>query len=260
MAAQHRAKNFFGPQAAVQRHVGVQGRADEPAGVAPGFASGHALQPFGAGDGKVLAHLGPLRLTGQRPHVDFAGQRVAHAQGFKSALQKLGQRIGNALVHQQARGGRAHLPAVPGDTGHDPFHGLIKIAILKHHNRRLAAQLQGDRAAMGGGAVHHLRAHRVAAGERQLVQPRVIAQRNAGLGFSANDVQHAGRQAQGIGNFAVGLLDQRGNLRRLEHHRATRREGRGELPGAGHQREIPRHDQADNPHRLQPCVGGKAGH
>ncbi|MNZ94484.1 hypothetical protein D3C78_1135950 [compost metagenome] len=86
----------------------------------------------------------------------------------------------------------------------------------------------------------------------------MAAQCRAGLGFAVDNVQHARRQAQGIGDLAVGLLDQRGDFRGLEHHGAACRQGRGELPGAGHQREVPRHDQADHTHRLQPGAGGEA--
>ncbi|MNM74025.1 hypothetical protein D3C81_857740 [compost metagenome] len=112
---------------------------------------------------------------------------------------------------------------------------------------------------MGRGAAHHLAADTVAAGERQLVQARVVAQRRAGFGLAVDDVQHTGGQPEGIGDLAVSLLDQRGDLRGFEHHGAACGQGGRELPGAGHQREVPRHDQADYADGLQASTGGKAG-
>ncbi|MNV97495.1 hypothetical protein D3C71_1926220 [compost metagenome] len=74
--AQHRAKDFLGPQAAVFRHIGIQRRADEPAIPVQRLAAGQALQAFFPRRGKVAGHLQPLRLAGQRPHVDLFGQWI----------------------------------------------------------------------------------------------------------------------------------------------------------------------------------------
>ncbi|MNF71180.1 hypothetical protein D3C84_531260 [compost metagenome] len=213
------------------------------------------MQAFAAGDGEIFRDFGPLRLTGERAHIDFAVQRIADPQCFECALQTQHQRIGDAVLDEQTRGRRAHLPGIPADTGDDPFNGLIEVAIVENDNRGLATQLKRQRAAMGSGAAHDLAADGVAAGERQLVETGMVAQRCADFGFTADDVQHARGQAQRVGYVAVGLLDQRRDLRRLEHHRATGGQCRCELPGTGDQREVPRHDQAHHTHRLKARVG-----
>ncbi|MCY1390304.1 hypothetical protein D9M71_51210 [compost metagenome] len=165
LAAQHRAKNLFGPQATACRHIRIYSRAYKPARLLRGGTAGEAVQAFGTGDGEILHHFGPLRLAGQRPHVDFFGRGVAHAQFFNGDGQALQQRIGDAVVHQQPRSGRTHLPGVPAKTGDDPFNRLVEVAIVEHHDCRLATQLQGDRPTLRRGAAHDLAAHGVAAGK-----------------------------------------------------------------------------------------------
>ncbi|MNM74024.1 hypothetical protein D3C81_857730 [compost metagenome] len=98
--AQHRAEDFFSPQAAVGWYVHIQRGADEPAFTVQRLAASQALQAFFACGSKVAGNLQPLRLAGQRAHVHFFVQRVAHPQVLQCCLQARQQRIGNAVLHQ----------------------------------------------------------------------------------------------------------------------------------------------------------------
>ena len=65
-----------------------------------------------------------------------------------------------------------------------------------------------------------------------------------------DDVEHALRQT-GLERDPLELeRRQRGQLGRLEDDGVAGRERRRDLPGGDHQREVPRHDQADDPERL----------
>lgn len=112
---------------------------------------------------------------------------------------------------------------------------------------------------MFGAAVHDFLPDRVAAGERQLVQPRVRTEGRADGAGTDHDIQHPGRQAQRFCDLGVDLFYQRRDLRRLEHHGAAGGQGRGNLPGAGHQGEVPGHDQAHHAQGLDPAMGLEAG-
>ncbi|MOA68593.1 hypothetical protein D3C78_1962810 [compost metagenome] len=48
--------------------------------------AGYALQTFSTGDGEIRLHFGPLRLAGQRPHIDLAIEWVAQSKLFERAL------------------------------------------------------------------------------------------------------------------------------------------------------------------------------
>ncbi|MCY1390305.1 hypothetical protein D9M71_51220 [compost metagenome] len=86
----------------------------------------------------------------------------------------------------------------------------------------------------------------------------MVAQGRACRGLAADDIQDARWQAQGVGDMAVYLLDQWGHFRWLEHHGAAGGQRRCQFPGAGHQGEVPWHDQANHAQRLHAHVGIEA--
>ncbi|MNN59221.1 hypothetical protein D3C81_1743220 [compost metagenome] len=60
--------------------------------------------------------------------------------------------------------------------------------------------------------------------------------------------------------MSVSLFDQRSDFRWFDHYGTAGGQRRCELPGAGDQGEVPRHDQADNTHRFKTRVGGETGY
>ncbi len=97
-------------------------------------------------------------------------------------------------------------------------------------------------------------------GKGDLVHVGMIDQRRAGrLAEARHDVEHAGRNAGLECEFAQPQCRQRGQLGGLQHDGAAAGERRRNLPHADHQREIPRHDSADDAHRFTHGVGQRIG-
>ena len=96
-----------------------------------------------------------------------------------------------------------------------------------------------------------------------LVHVRMLGERRArGLAEAGHDVDHAVREARlpAISSPEPQRRERR-LLGRLEHDRAAGRERRRHLPRRHHQREVPRHDLADDADRLAQRVGVPvAGH
>src|SRR4029077_4019298 len=69
----------------------------------------------------------------------WSGAQRAHA-----VANFADQRLGNALLHQQARSGTAHLSLVEPDSVYQAFHRAVEIGIVEHDERRLAAQLERE--------------------------------------------------------------------------------------------------------------------
>ncbi|MNZ43198.1 hypothetical protein D3C78_607980 [compost metagenome] len=158
------------------------------------------------------------------------------------------QRLVGCTLHQHAGGGRADFALVPEDAEHDPLDSLFDIAVGEDHERRFAAQLQGDVLDVLGGRLHDAAAHRHAAGEGQLVDARVRGNCCAHRGTRAgDDVQHPGWQAGFIGDTCQLQGGQRGLLGGLEDDAATSGQGRGDLPRSHQHREVPRHDGTGHP-------------
>ena len=93
------------------------------------------------------------------------------------------------------------------------------------------------------------------AGERDLVDVRVLDQRAAGLAGAGDDVDHARRQVGLLADLGEQQRGQRRGLGRLEHDRVAGGQRRRDLPGQHEQREVPRDDLAGHAQRLR--VGPK---
>ncbi|MDT4843186.1 hypothetical protein FQZ97_771090 [compost metagenome] len=192
----------------------------------------------------MAAHPLVLRLVHQGAHLHAFAEGVTHLGCLGAGLYP-GQEIGGqGFGDQHAAGGRAHLPGVEEGTAAGQFHGQLQVSVLQHQQRRLAAQLQAHALHGFRRALHHLHAHRVAAGEGDLGHLRVGRQRRAHRqAGAAHQVEHAGRQAAVVDDARQLQLRQRRHLGGLEHHGATGGQGRGEFPGGSHHGEVPRHDQ-----------------
>jgi hypothetical protein len=118
----------------------------------------------------------------------------------------------------------AGLAAIQNFAEHDAPCGERYIGGAVHDAGAFAAQLQHHRGQRVGGAVQHLPAHGLAAGEKDLVEP--LVQQGLIFGPAAGDDGHIfGREAlaQQLGQRRAG---RRGIGAGLDHHGVARRRGR----------------------------------
>ena len=128
----------------------------------------------------------------------------------------------------------------------------FEVGVLHDQQGRLAAELEAD-----GGEVRRRRGgdepgggHR--AGEADPVDPRVGHEGGAGrLAHAVDDVEDPGRDPDVERHLAEQRQAERRPLRRLDHHRVARRQGRPDLPGAEHQGGVPGDDQGRHPGRVE---------
>src|SRR5215470_18498691 len=78
-------------------------------------------------------------------------ERVANAQARHPRPELFVQALGHAFLDQQAAAGAADLTLVEPDRIDEPLHGAVEIGVLEHHERRLAAELEGELLARAGG-------------------------------------------------------------------------------------------------------------
>ena len=135
----------------------------------------------------------------------------------------------------------------------------VDVGVFEHDVRRLAAELLGHALDRVGGGLGHRAAGAGGAGERHHVDPGVGRHRGADLGALAVDqVEDAGRDARVVQDLGEQDRVQRGDLTRLEHHRAARGERRGDLAGDLVDRPVPGRDQAADADRFLDDVGRAA--
>ncbi|MNS22584.1 hypothetical protein D3C72_543840 [compost metagenome] len=127
--------------------------------------------------------------------------------------------------------------------------------VFEIHVRRLAAQFDGGRDDVLGGAFHDVRADRGRAGEGDLGD--ALAGGQCFTGFAAvalHHVEHAFWQ-QVTDHFQQHGDAQRGLFGRLEHHAVAGGQCRGEFPGGHQDREVPRDDLPDHAQWLMDVIG-----
>ncbi|MNK86103.1 hypothetical protein D3C87_1060060 [compost metagenome] len=260
----HRAEDFFLEHA----HLVValeQGRLDvvtagQVALQSFGRATGEQLGALLLGNGQVREDLVVLLLGRLGADHGLGVQRVA-ALDLDDLLHHLGhERLVDRLLHQ--RPGRAGADfALVEERQHQAFGGFFDERRFSVHDvfeedvRRLAAQFDGARDDVLGGAMHDVRAHRGRAGEGDLGDALAGGQGLAGFATETlDDVQHARRQQVGD-QLGEDHDRQRRLLGRLEHDAVAGGQCRGEFPGGHQQREVPRNDLPDHAQRFVEVIG-----
>ena len=176
---------------------------------------------------------------------------VALSRGSPSRMalgardEPLDDLVVNRVVHQDARPGRAHLARVEEDPGRRRLDGRIEVGSGENDVGGFAAELQRHALEVAGGGAQDLASDRGRAGKGHLVHAGVLDQRRTGgLSEAGHDIQHARRNAGSQRQLAELERRERGELRRLQDHRAAAGERRRDLPHADHERKIPRYDGA----------------
>ena len=218
-----------------------------------------AGEPGGCGLPQIALHLAELRPRGQRPHVRLRQARTAEPQGADLGQQGLLDAGARGGGEDDAGGGRTHLAGIEENARSDDVRRRCRIAALKHHQRRLAAQLQRNGHGAFGSCGHDAGAGGIGAGEGNLAEHRIGAERPADGPAAGHDVQHTRRKAAGERDVAIDEFGEGGEFGRLEHGGAACGQRRGELPRGGDHREVPGHDQRHGPQRLQEAAPAERG-
>ena len=176
----------------------------------------------------------------------------AQAERFHPRPQLGVEPLGDTLVDQQARAGTADLALVKPNRVDDPFDGTVQVRVVEHQERRLAAELEREALAGAGGGLADQPADVRRAREGDLVDPGMAHQQLAGAPVPLDDVDDARRQAGIAADLRESGGGERRELRRLQHHRVAHGQGRRNLPGEHQEREVPRNDLPDDPHRNIP--------
>ena len=246
---QHRPEDFLFRQAVVGVHPVKDGRGDV---IALDRAAGKRCHPL-AGIGKIAADLGAMLAVDQASQIVRRIQRVAHPPVAHPRQYLRHELLAHILMDNQPRGGGTILAHVPEGAIHQMFGDQVKILGVIHDDGRvLAATFQNHLLQIGIRRIAKKAPPGLGrSGEGHHIDPRVKANRLAGIGAGAgDDVQHATRDSRLHRQFGNTKRRQRRLLGRLDHHRAAGGQRRTDLPGQHQQREIPRQHRADNADRL----------
>ena len=167
----------------------------------------------------------------------------------------LRQRVDDLVVartgREDPRLGRADLALEHRHAARDdPRYRLVDVHVVEHDRRGLAAQLERDPADVATAELGDALAHRGAAREAHLVDARVGDEPLALRHVGDEDVDDPGRQARLLDGLREDVAGQPVLHRRLEDHRAPRREGGRHLLRAQRQRPVERGDRDGHPDRL----------
>src|SRR5690349_20882645 len=220
------------------------------------LAAGHQAGPVLRSRGDVGQHrlLLPPGHDGAEPRVLV--ERIAGRELLRSLGELLHHLVMHTALYQEARAGSADFTFAVENAALGPAHRGGEISVRKDDVRTLAAELERQPFDRPRGLALDPLADLGGPREGDLVHQRMTHERRArGRPGARDDVQGPGRQA----GFDRDLPEHQGGegsfVRRLEHHGAPGREGRGDFPGGQVQREVPRHDRPDHADRLAHRVG-----
>ena len=162
-------------------------------------------------------------------------------------------------LDQEPAARRAHLAGVAEGGAHRGGRRGVEVGVVEDDVRALAAELQGEALGRRRRGAHHQAADLGRAGEADVLHVGVADQRRADLAVPGEHVDDARRDARLLADRGDPQHRHRRLLGRLHHHRAAGGERRGELEGAGHDREVPGQDEGGDADRLAPGVDVVAG-
>ena len=159
--------------------------------------------------------------------------------------------IVDRVLDEEPRARETHLPRVV-ELVHGLLHGGIEVGVREDQERRLAAELQGDRREVRAGRGGDELAGGDRAGERD---PSDVGMGDeSGAGLLADPLHHV-EGAVGHPGVARDVREQRGGerspFRWLRDHGVPGRERRRDPPRGEHQRRVPRRDHDGDPEGFQ---------
>ena len=178
-------------------------------------------------------------------------QWVAWFQFLRSLGELLHHLVFHRPLHEQAGPRRAHLALTVEDAVLRAADGALQIGIGEDDVRTLAAEFQRYPLHCFGSVAHDLLADFRRAGKGDLVHSRVLDQRCARRRAATRQhVERTGRESRLEHDLSHRQRREWCLARRLQNHRATGGQGRGEFPRGEVEGEIPGNDRADHPDRL----------
>ena len=181
-----------------------------------------------------------VRLRDQRAHLRLRVERVAHLQ-LPGLLGERGDEVVvDRLLDEDSRARLAALARGVVDRPDRARDRRVEVGVGEDEVGALAAQLQRQALDRLRAEPHDLAARLRRAGERDLVDPRMLDEVGAGgRAVGGDDVDRAGREADLGGELGQPQRCQRRLRVRLQHDRAAGRERGRELPRRHQQRVVP---------------------
>src|SRR5262245_29478446 len=155
-------------------------------------AAGNQPRTFGAPDLDELEYPLSLALRDERAHLRRLVERIANPNAFGFGGKLRDELIVDRPLYQMARGAHAGLSGADEGAERRIVDGLVEVEIVEHEHGRLATELERlvREVARDGraGETPGLRA----AGQRELVDARMMGQRLArGRAEAGHDVEYA---------------------------------------------------------------------
>ena len=155
-------------------------------------------------------HFGHRLFVNQRALLHAVLQTVAQFQLRRAFCQLGGKRFVNAGLRINAVGADAGLPAVAEFAGQRTFHRLVQIRVVKHDERRVAAQFQAQFFNAGGAFGKDFRARFGGACEADFADNGALREglRDVG-GGTTHDLEQVFRHSGLICQHRLGIRAQR---------------------------------------------------
>ncbi len=206
------------------------------------------------GNGLAVDHRAQRRLA-------FA--RVAHRHGADLCLKLLYKGVGDGVDHDDPFGRHADLALVHESAEGGGLHCLLKVGVLQHDQRRLAAQLQHHRFQMFSAAFRDDPADRRRSGEVHAAHGWMVDHCADHIGRILWRVGDQVDDAASEACFHKGLNDQamgaRALFRCLEHQAVATGERHGDGAGGEDDRRVPRRHRQHHACRFPDRHGDAAG-
>ena len=200
------------------------------------------------------------RISGPQSRSSSAGPDRQRAKRRREPLEQL---VVARALDQQPAARRARLPGVLHDRVDDHRDRRVEIGVGEHDLRTLAAELERHRAVALRRFLRDQRAGRRRAGERQVVDARMLREREPGLAAEpGDDVERAVGEAGAGRELGDAQERQARVLGRLDDARVARRERAAHAAPEDLHRVVPRDDVAGDAVRLAPRqhrVAGRVG-
>src|SRR5581483_10870515 len=188
-------------------------------------------------------HAVAMRLRDERPHLRLRIERVADADLLRVVGEARDELVVERRFDEHARARLAALTRGVVDRPDTRRDRVVEVRVREDEVRALAAELERQPLDRVRAEPHDLAARARRAGERHLVDARVLDEIRAGRRpVARDDVDRARREADLVRELGDPQHAERRLWIRLQDDGAARGERRRELPHGHQERVVPRHD------------------
>src|SRR5579859_2671284 len=136
--------------------------------------------------------------------VDGFIERRSDAESVHAIANFGDERLGDALLHQEARTGAADLALVEPDAVDEAFDGGVEVGVFENDERGFAAEFEREFFVAGGGGFANGAADFGGAGEGDFVDVGMSDEGFACGAIAGDDIDDAGREIDLLANFCEG--------------------------------------------------------